>query len=124
MKLRRTLIIAGAFLLLGNGCTGTVVLKGDGTEEGRDLKPSSHFVTYTAEGEFEPNTYRIPVGETLNIVNESDMPMRPSSEGLFDAGKELGMNELFQFTFKNVGTYRYANAANPHSGGTIVVVNE
>lgn len=123
MKLRRTLIIAGTFLLLGNGCTGTVVLQ-PGASDDRDLRPSSHFVTYTAEREFEPNTYRIPVGETLNFVNESATSMRPVSDGLFRADTSLEPNELYQYTFLKTGTYRYHDEENPESTGTVVVVNE
>ncbi|MBL4644812.1 MAG: hypothetical protein JKX80_03015 [Candidatus Pacebacteria bacterium] len=97
-------------------------------------------VEYTDANGFQPATVSIVKGETIRFVNMSDRgvwvggnshpthtqyPEKSSNDCLgtsFDTCRILtGAAEFWEFTFNEVGTWRYHNHIRPNDGGVVVV---
>ncbi|HUD19370.1 MAG TPA: hypothetical protein VMR81_02935 [Patescibacteria group bacterium] len=85
-------------------------------------------VTYTDSG-FAPTPLTVSAGTTVTFVNESSHGMWVASD-IYPTDQLLpGLNAhglvaksgTYEYTFTNVGTWRYHNDANPHDVGSIVV---
>ncbi|QQG37760.1 MAG: hypothetical protein HYS26_04000 [Candidatus Kaiserbacteria bacterium] len=88
---------------------------------------------------FTPSTVTIKKGETVRWNNTSDKNVWPASAvhpthsvypektasdclgSAFDACRGLIPGELWDFTFNQMGTWRYHNHSNPSITGTVVV---
>lgn len=82
-------------------------------------------VVYTDEG-FSPNMIKVKVGDTVSFVNDSSNEMwvasaqHPTHEVLpeFDQLEEGGD---YEYTFTEVGEWKYHNHLNPKDFGSVVV---
>ena len=87
---------------------------------------------------FSPSALTISSGETVTFVNKDTTSHWPASNvhpihtlypetggcigSKFDACKGLAQDEMFSFTFNQVGTWNYHDHTSPGSTGTITVV--
>lgn len=86
---------------------------------------------------FSPATLTIKQGETVQFINKDAQPHWPASAvhpthtaypetggcigSKFDACAVLKQNETFNFTFNQIGTWKYHDHLNPSLKGTIIV---
>lgn len=102
----------------------------------------THVVTYTDSG-FNPQTINIEFGEELTFINESSQDMWPATamhpthrvypgsdiakcntveaRTIFDACKGIAPGGSWEFTFNQVGSWKYHDHLNISHFGTIVV---
>ncbi len=85
-------------------------------------------VTYTDSG-FAPTPLTVSVGTTVTFVNESDRGMWVASDiyptdqllPAFNAHASVAKSGTYEYTFTNVGMWRYHNDGNPSDSGSVVV---
>ena len=105
-------------------------------EEGTEELSSEATVEITSSG-FSPSTLTVAQGTTVTFVNMDSAEHWPASashpthtvyptEGgcigsTFDACEGLAQGESFEFTFDEVGEWKYHDHKNPSNFGTIIV---
>ena len=95
-------------------------------------------ITYTNDG-FSPSTVTVRKGQTVQWVNKSDSdvwpasgshpthavyPQKSSSDCLgssFDACAAIAADASWDFTFSQIGTWKYHNHMNSSEAGTVIV---
>lgn len=85
-------------------------------------------VTYTDTG-FSPLVVTVKTGGVVTFVNESSRSMwvasdvHPTHQLLpgFDQKTSVARGQTYEYTFTNVGTWRYHNHQNPSDAATVVV---
>lgn len=88
-------------------------------------------ITLTKSG-FSPAGVKVKVGTKIKFVNRTDLSFWPASDlhpnhaiyPEFDPKRALSPNEVWEFQFDNVGTFRFHDHLNPTSRGTVVVFEE
>jgi len=78
---------------------------------------------------FSPQNITIKAGETVKFINKSDSLMWVASNphpihtdySEFDNREEIGQGESYEFTFTQVGNWKYHNHRNSSQVGTVVV---
>ena len=109
-----------------------------GTDSAEDTGSTPAVVTYTASG-FSPTTVTISKGESVTWKNESNRRMWVASAvhpthtiypeqtdvdclgSSFDACAGAGVGASYEFTFNEVGTWKYHNHLGVFNTGTIIV---
>ncbi len=70
---------------------------------------------------FNPGTITVPVGATVEWVNDDDIPHTVvETEGAFSSAA-LDTEDKFSFTFTKAGTFAYYCSLHPHMVGKVVV---
>lgn len=115
----------------------------DGENDAADVPvDTTHTVNRTSAG-FTPSTVTIKKGDTVEFINQTEADIWPASNahpshtnypgsGLakcdtgdaqanFDACKKVGAGESWEFTFAEVGTWKYHDHFSPSKEGTVVV---
>ncbi len=91
-------------------------------------KDAAVTITYTDQG-YTPATVTIQKGQTVSFVNNSSVPMWTASNPhpahtilpTFDQFKGSEPGSVYQYTFDQVGTWRYHDHINPSFGGVVIV---
>jgi plastocyanin len=87
--------------------------------------PDPAVVTVTADG-FTPQTIKISKGQAVTWTNAGAASRRIAADDAtqtFNSGDDLQQGESFTFTFDQIGTFSYHDAANSTSSfkGTVIV---
>jgi plastocyanin len=113
----------GSMQETGTGIGGAPLV---GTEKGGAVARS--VVTYSTQG-FSPNVVTIKKGTIVAFMNDSISSMwvvtgvHPTHQLLpgFDQGKSVAKGGSYEYTFANVGTWKYHNEASPTQEGSVIV---
>lgn len=116
---------------LGTETSNTTNSQSQGTVRttSKTTKPTpAAIVTYTNEG-FDPSIATIKQGQSVLFINKSSESLWVASNPhpshsmypAFDERTSIGPNGTFQFTFTQVGKWRYHNHLRSLREGTIVV---
>lgn len=91
------------------------------------MPDGSYLVSYTASG-FVPPVIEIKSGKSVHFVNNSNKAMsitsqEPNSQvyGELNQGKSVSREGFYDFTFLQIGTWKYTNRNNSIDTGVIVV---
>lgn len=133
--------------MVGTVCTSEALICWDGSSVGRELPdcefaacPRQTTITITSSG-FSPSSLDILVGDTVTFINEDTSSRWPASashpnhtvypgssvskcggdEAIFDACHGLAVDETFEFTFNEIGTWNYHDHLSPSTTGSITV---
>ncbi|MEX0920878.1 MAG: cupredoxin domain-containing protein [Candidatus Pacearchaeota archaeon] len=85
-------------------------------------------IEMNSEG-FSPSSLTINQGETVTFVNVGDGKYWPASDDHpthdlylgFDSKRGINPEEIWSFTFENVGEWNFHDHLNPQNTGTIIV---
>lgn len=122
-----------------SGDAGGVMEDGSFTQAGEDGGPAFKVITYTEAG-YEPKSLTVKKGETVRFINDaasqetwpasavhpthSIYPEKSASDCLgssFDACRGLKPGEFWDFTFGNVGEWRFHDHLHASKTGVVVV---
>jgi len=95
-----------------------------------EASPGTWTVTYTSQGEFEPERLDVATGDTVEFVNESQDPVWPASNihpthdilPEFDPLEVVWPGESWSHTFTRNGFWRYHNHLDASQSGLIVAL--
>lgn len=92
-------------------------------------RPARTYSVFYSGGVFSPTNLRIRVGDTVKFVNNTLLPIgvatdpHPEHNNLlgFESSDDISSEELFSYTFSNLGIFPYHNEKNPNEIGSVIV---
>lgn len=100
-----------------------VLIIGVITLSGCTQTPGSNNTITIQNSSFNPDQLNVTIGTAIYWVNKDSVPHKVVSDnGVFES-PNLNPGDNFDYTFNNVGEYRFHDDLNPSMKGTITVYN-